>query len=209
MRKGQATREFIIREAAILFNQKGYFGSSISDLTKITGMQKGGIYNHFENKDELAIEAFKHAVGVLRDRFRLAMEGKSTAYEKIEAVISVYNNAYDDPPLKGGCPVLNTAIECDDSHLELKKHAQQAMDSFLNLLRSLFLEGIERGEFSEDLNAEEMAIYSTSIIEGGVMLSRLYEDNKYIRNNIHRLLKEIANYRKESALFKDHRTFIK
>ncbi|MDQ0062917.1 hypothetical protein J2T14_005126 [Paenibacillus harenae] len=40
-----------------------------------------------------------------------------------------------------------------------------------------------------------MAIYITSVIEGGVMLSRLYEDNTYIRSNINRLLREIETYR--------------
>lgn len=43
-----------------------------------------------------------------------------------------------------------------------------------------------------------MAIYITSVIEGGVMLSRLYENNAYIRNNINRLLKEIEKYRTEN-----------
>lgn len=196
MKKGEMTREFIIREAAVLFNQKGYFSSSISDLTRVTGMQKGGIYNHFENKDQLALEAFEHATAVLGKSFAHAMEGKSTAFEKLAAVISVYENAHDHPPLKGGCPLLNTAIECDDAHPALKEKAQQAMGYFLDRLRTLLEQGVEQGEFVEDLKVQEFAIYITSVIEGGVMLSRLYEDNMYIRLNIKRLLKEIERYRK-------------
>ncbi len=195
MGKGEKTREFIIREAAVLFNQKGFFGSSISDLTRVTGMQKGGIYNHFENKDQLALEAFEHAADVLRKSFVQAMEGKTTAFEKLAAVISVYENVHDHPPLKGGCPVLNTAIESDDAHPALKKKAQQAMGRFLKLVRSLLVQGAEQGEFVEGIDVQEMAVYIASVIEGGVMMSKLYDDNKYIRLNINRLLKEIERYR--------------
>lgn len=196
MGKGEKTREFIIREAAVLFNQKGYFGSSISDLTRVTGMQKGGIYNHFENKDQLALEAFEHAAEVLRNSFVQAMEGKTSAFEKLAAVISVYENVHDHPPLKGGCPVLNTAVESDDSHPALKEKAQQAMGRFLELLRSLLAQGMEQGEFVEEIDAQELAVYIASVIEGGVMLSKLYDDNKYVRLNINRLLKEIERYRR-------------
>lgn len=52
MSKAQETREKILREAAALFNQYGYSGSSMSDIMRVTGLQKGGIYNHFKSKDE-------------------------------------------------------------------------------------------------------------------------------------------------------------
>ena len=66
----------------------------------------------------------------------------------------------------------------------------------MDLLRSLLTEGVELGEFEEDLNVEELAICFTYLIEGGIMLSRLYEDNMYIRRNINWLLSEITRYRK-------------
>lgn len=196
MGKGEKTREYIIRQAAVLFNQKGFFGSTISDLTHVTGLQKGGIYNHFENKDQLAIEAFHYAANVLRQSFRKAVEGKSTAYDKLAAVISVYEHASDDPPLKGGCPVLNTAIGSDEAHPALKEEAKLAMEEFLEFIRSLLARGIEQGEFAEETNPHELAVYIASVIEGGVMMSRLYNDNQFIRTNIKRLLKEIDSYRR-------------
>jgi hypothetical protein len=39
----------------------------------------------------------------------------------------------DDPPVAGGCPVLNTAVEADDSHLGLKERAREAMSGWLGL----------------------------------------------------------------------------
>ena len=52
MRKGEHTRQDIIRKAAPIFNQKGYDGAALSDLMRATGLEKGGIYRHFESKEE-------------------------------------------------------------------------------------------------------------------------------------------------------------
>ncbi len=58
MRKGEQTRQDIIRKAAPIFNQKGYDGAALSDLMRATGLEKGGIYRHFSSKEALAAEAF-------------------------------------------------------------------------------------------------------------------------------------------------------
>ena len=63
MTKGERTRQEIVRNAAPLFNTKGYEGTSLSDLMAATGLQKGGIYRHFASKEELAAEAFDYAWG--------------------------------------------------------------------------------------------------------------------------------------------------
>lgn len=50
MSKAKETKEKIVKQAAELFNQQGYAGSSISDIMRATRLQKGGIYNHFQSK---------------------------------------------------------------------------------------------------------------------------------------------------------------
>ena len=61
MHKGEHTRQEIIREAAPIFNRRGYDGAALSDLMKATGLEKGGIYRHFDSKEQLAAEAFDYA----------------------------------------------------------------------------------------------------------------------------------------------------
>ncbi len=66
--KTQKTKANIIHQAAELFNRKGYAGSSIADTMQATGLKKGGIYNHFTNKDELALQAFDYAFSLVRQK---------------------------------------------------------------------------------------------------------------------------------------------
>src|SRR5215813_8035692 len=76
MRKGEATRREIIEKAAPIFNQKGFEGASLSDLMAATGLEKGGIYRHFESKEELAAEAFDYA-------FKSAFETRMQDLERV------------------------------------------------------------------------------------------------------------------------------
>ena len=51
--QSERTRQQIIEAATLLFVRKGFFGTSIADLAKATGLTKGALYHHFENKDAL------------------------------------------------------------------------------------------------------------------------------------------------------------
>src|SRR5215831_9993562 len=110
MGKGEETRERILAHSAQLFNRQGYFGTSLTDLMRETGLEKGGIYNHFSSKEQLALEAFDFAYKMVQQRTRQALAGKFDAIERLLAIVSVFQSEAEDPPVAGGCPILNTAI---------------------------------------------------------------------------------------------------
>ena len=60
--KGERTRQRIVELAAPVFNRQGYAGASLRDLIGATGLEKGGIYNHFGSKEQLALEAYDYAL---------------------------------------------------------------------------------------------------------------------------------------------------
>src|SRR3954468_17328302 len=101
MKKGEGTRHAIVEKAAGVFNTKGYFGSSMNDIVLETGLEKGGIYNHFASKEELALEAFDFSTGIMRERFESALEGQEGALERLCAVVEVLGGLADDPPVPG------------------------------------------------------------------------------------------------------------
>lgn len=184
MRKGQITKEHIIRESAALFNTKGYTGASLSEIIERCGVRKGGIYNHFESKDEIALAAFDYSVSQMLQFHSQALEGVTSSKDKLLAICGVYIDMMENNTLEGGCPLLNTAVESDDAHPLLKERAQHAMTNLLNELTQVLIQGTEQKEFRADIALEEVSSNIIAIIEGGVMLSKLYEDSKYIRHAV-------------------------
>lgn len=186
----------IVERSAPVFNTRGYFGTSMSDLVRETGLEKGGIYNHFSGKKELALEAFDHAVGIMRQRFRSALEDKAGALERLFAIIDVLSGLVHDPPVAGGCPILNTATESDDTSPELKERAKGAMTDWQRLIGSITKTGVESGELPPDTDPYEVASVVTATLEGAVMLSKLYDDPAHMNRAVGHLKEHLRSLAK-------------
>ena len=177
MRKGDQTRQEIIRKAARIFNQKGYSGTTLSDLMRATGLEKGGIYRHFESKQELARDVFDHAWKLAMDtRF----DGTQEIPNTVDRLIQVVRNFRDRRVglVPGGCPLLNTAIDSDHSNPQLRTKARQALSSWLDRLRSIVEEGQGRGEVRPDVDSAKLATLIASTLEGSSMVGRLQRSDQ-------------------------------
>src|SRR5690349_12424014 len=89
-RKGEQTKALILEKASKIFNSKGYRASSISDIMHETGLRKGAIYNHFENKEEIMLSAFSFSIDMMRHLFSEAMAGKQGCLERLLSIVSVF-----------------------------------------------------------------------------------------------------------------------
>jgi AcrR family transcriptional regulator len=187
MRKGERTRTTILARAIELFNTQGYAASSLSDLMRVTGLQKGGIYNHFASKEELALQAFDYAFGAVSKLMWNAVRHKSNPLERLWTILGFFRDYFEAPPFKGGCILLNTAIESDDAEPALRERARRGMDLWRKLIRQTVERGIEQGLLRATVSAEEVASIMISTLEGAYMLTRLYGDSTHLHRAIDHL----------------------
>jgi len=172
MRKGEQTRQEIIRKAAPIFNQKGYAGAALSDLMQATGLEKGGIYRHFDSKQELAGDAFDHAWKIAIDTLFEGTEKIPNTVDRLKQIVRNFRDRRDGL-VPGGCPLLNTAIDTDDGNPKLRAKARQALSSLLDRLQSIADEGFRRREVRSDVDPAKLATLIASALEGSLMMSRL------------------------------------
>jgi TetR/AcrR family transcriptional regulator, transcriptional repressor for nem operon len=192
--KGEQTRERILARSAQLFNRQGYFGSSLADIMRETGLEKGGIYNHFSSKEQLALESFDYAYGLVQQRVRLALSGKFDAIERLLAIVSVFKGIFEDPLVPGGCPILNTAIEADDSNEALRDRARAAMDNWRTTIHRIVNKGIERQQIRPGVDADEVASILIATLEGAIMLSNLYKDSTHMKRAADHMVRYIETF---------------
>jgi TetR/AcrR family transcriptional repressor of nem operon len=172
MSKGEQTRQAIIRKAAPIFNQRGFEGAALSDLMRATGLEKGGIYRHFESKQQLAGEAFDYAWQLALDaRFGEAQKILDTV-DRLKRVVLNFRDRRAGL-VQGGCPLLNAAIDSDDGNPALRTKARRAFGSWLGRLQSIIEEGQERGEIRSGVNPTDLATLIVTTLEGSLMLERL------------------------------------
>jgi TetR/AcrR family transcriptional repressor of nem operon len=179
VRKGEATRQGIIRKAAPIFNQRGYDGAALSDLMQATGLEKGGIYRHFSSKEALAVEAFDYAWRETLDARIHDLDTISNAVDRLKQLVA---NFVERPGIiPGGCPLLNTAIDTDDGNAVLRERAREALRGWRSYIISVINAGIKAREIRPRIDAKKLATLMISSLEGAIMLYRLERTEETLR----------------------------
>lgn len=179
MSKANRTRQQIVEKAASLFNKRGYAGTSMGDIIKATGLSKGGVYGNFSSKEDIAVAAFLHAVEQVHQQVRSRTRVIEHPIDKLKAVVYFYKEHAAQPPVEGGCPIQNTAIEADDGNLLLRAHAIKAVGIWHTRIIQTLEEGQENGQIHKGISPETFATQFIATIEGGIMLAQLHKDSQY------------------------------
>jgi len=178
--KSEKTKQMIIEKAAPLFNTKGYAGTTMNDLMKVTGLAKGGLYGNFASKDEIAALAFEYSYNKVKTDLLFKIKQQPTTLGKLNAIINFYRNYAVRPTIEGGCPLMNTAVDADDAYPFLKQRAKQALNDLLNGLQQILENGIAHDELKKTINARKEAEIIFAQIEGGLMMAKVSDDAKLL-----------------------------
>lgn len=176
MTKGEETRQFIIEKAAPIFNTKGIAATAMSDIMEATKLSKGSMYVHFENKDVLACAAVDHNMKILGEKLRTCLSKGKTAKEQLDIYIDFFSNP-NNPPVVGGCPLLNFGTEADDTNPIVKEKVNGGIKLGQQLLADTINNGISNGEFKPNWNSDEFATVMFAMLEGGHLISRMSGNN--------------------------------
>jgi TetR/AcrR family transcriptional regulator, transcriptional repressor for nem operon len=180
MKKGERTRERIIRQAAPLFNRRGYEGSSMQEIMAATDLEKGGIYRHFSSKQELAAQAFDYAWAEAIKARRHDLDSVENSVDKLKQFIANFVERRGIVP--GGCPLLNTAMDCDDGNPVLRARARKALEAWQDFLGSIITRGIRMGEIRADIARAKLTNVIIGSLEGAIMISRLERSARPLRD---------------------------
>jgi TetR/AcrR family transcriptional repressor of nem operon len=179
MTKGEQTRQKIVEAAAPIFNQRGYDGSSMTELMEATGLQKGGIYRHFASKEELAAEAFDYTCKAAWESRMQHVDEAVSGIDKLKQLVA--NFVESRPPVVGGCPILNTAVDADDGNTVLRERVVKALRSWSTNLQGMVKEAVKAGETKPGVDPKTVATIVIAALEGGLMMSRLERNYEALR----------------------------
>jgi AcrR family transcriptional regulator len=84
------SRQEILRTAARLFQQRGYDATSMNDVAAALKLSKGGLYHHFQSKDEILYEIMNHAMEITEERVLNPVRGIADPEERLRALIRLH-----------------------------------------------------------------------------------------------------------------------
>lgn len=185
------TELFILEKVSDLFNKKGYWGTSLSDLEKATGLTKGSIYSNFKDKEEVALKVFDFNYHKLRQALLEQVAVKASSKGKLIACVDFYIDYFPTIKAMGGCAIQNSLVEADDTNPALFERAKRALIAWKDSMQRILEQGIKDQEFSVDLNVEQYAAYLLAVIEGAILVAKSLNSPKVFEGILGQLRNEI------------------
>ena len=84
------SRQEILRTAARLFQQRGYDATSMNDVAAALKLSKGGLYHHFQSKDEILFDIMNHAMDITQERVINPARGVANPEERLRTLIRLH-----------------------------------------------------------------------------------------------------------------------
>jgi AcrR family transcriptional regulator len=197
MRKADDTKRYIIEKVAPVFNMHGYAGTSMSQLTDAIGLTKGALYGNFKNKDEIALAALEYNISRISNQIANTIKPIKNTCDKLVAFAQFYRDAFDTVSQSGGCPILNAAVDSDNSELSLRDVVIRSLQGWMSSISMIIKKGIKNGEIKAGVNPDAFATYFVSLIEGGIMLSKVTGSRIHLERNVSQLIDRINNELRE------------
>lgn len=168
-----------------LFNQRGFAGTSITEILEATALEKGGLYNHFSSKEELAIAAFDYAWERVRGYFAEALAQVEPGRAYLHGFVDAFMEYAERPLVEGGCPLANTAVDSDDSTPFLREHVTRALRTMRTMLHTHAVQAVERREFRADVDPDVVADFLMATFEGAAVIARAMRVRGSVRRAMH------------------------
>ena len=175
MTKSERTRQFIIEKTAPVFNTKGVGATVVADVMKATDMARGGLYVHFKDLEELSQCAAEWNLKQFVEKTSTKAEMFSTAKAKFFGLLDYLGDPLN-PPVQGGCPMMNFGMEADDTNPVIRELVNETICTVQQRMIDILKQGVKDGEFRKDWNYKEFALKAYAMIEGGILVARVSRD---------------------------------
>ncbi|MFN0110663.1 MAG: TetR/AcrR family transcriptional regulator [Blastocatellia bacterium] len=145
--------ETILRAAAKVFAQSGYFNSKVSDVARSAGVADGTVYLYFKNKDDLLTSIFSWAMGQFLARARAELEEVASAKEKLLRFARLHFSLLEQER----DIAIVFQIELRQSTKFMEQFSTTYLASYLQMLREIIEEGQNSGLFRAGLSPKLIA----------------------------------------------------
>ena len=192
MLKGEQTRRKILEKAAPLFNKRGFNGCSMQDISAATGLEKGSLYTHFQNKEQLASEAFDTAWA---QSSKARVDNLDQADGQHREVETAYRQLRFQAALRGWMSPAERGDGCGRRQPRAIPKAQKAFHGWVAFLSQIIEQGQKSGEISPSVDPEALSTLIISLLEGAFFTSRLQKSKaplKIAQQHLNRYLEEAA-----------------
>jgi AcrR family transcriptional regulator len=187
--KGEQTREHIMATAESIILQRGYSGTSIEDIIGKAGITKGGFFYHFDGKNDLARNLMLRYLDNDAKFFHgLAERAQSLTEDPLQQLLIflklMAEVMSDLPGTHPGCLVASFTYEAQQFDGDVRELNAQGVLSWRSIFAGYFEKILNKYPMKIDSRPEDLADMLTTVIEGGIIMSKVLDDRDILPNQL-------------------------
>jgi AcrR family transcriptional regulator len=168
-----STRDRLIASARYLFWERGFAGTSMSELLAHAEVNSGSFYHFFDSKEALLREVLEGYLRLLRPMvIDPAFASVEEPVGRIFAILAGYRERILGTECRYGCPLGRLALEIDPENAPAHTLIAQNFQGWIEAVREC-LESMKPA-LPPKTDLDSLATFVLVVMEGGVMLSRSY-----------------------------------
>ena len=153
-------RDKVIATALGLFTRKGYFNTSMRDITRESAVSTGSIYHYFKDKEGVAAALYQGLIDRMRDELQEIMRNHQTAHDQCRAVVALLFSLTEAEP-----EVMAFMLYVKHREFLPRERPVCSSEPF-ELMRAMVQRGMERGEIEQ----RDPLVASTCLFGGAVRM---------------------------------------
>ncbi|GAA3018795.1 MULTISPECIES: helix-turn-helix domain-containing protein [Streptosporangium] len=173
--RGLRSREAILEQAVSLASVEGLNGLSLGRLATATGTSKSGFFSHWQDKEELQLDAVEWAVRQWTEAVVAPSLLAPAGVRRLFALHEARLRFYSDGVLPGGCFFFSVQAEFDDRPGAVRDRVSRALRDWLGFIRRQVSEAMALGELDGSVDPAQLAYEIDALGEMIVLHSRLHD----------------------------------
>jgi AcrR family transcriptional regulator len=139
LRKGEATRQRILDEAARQGAQRGLSGVSLADVAQAAGLSKSGLFKHFDSKEAMQLAVVEQVMERFTEVIWRPAESLPRGRERLAKVFDLWLDWEEKLWAESGCPIMAFSVELDDRAGPVRDHLHKRLQQWRRTLVNEFL----------------------------------------------------------------------
>lgn len=165
--KGLQTKHNIIIKSLNLFSVKGYYNTSVNDILEATNLTKGGLYGHFQSKEDIWYAVYDQAVFIWKDIVFKDVREIEDPLKRIQKVIeNDLTNYLGADVFSGGCLFLNMLVELSGQSKTMSDCILNGFINFSKLINQWLKQAHEKNMLKPGIKFNEVASFIVISVNG-------------------------------------------
>jgi len=176
-------------KAIAIFTERGYYGTSISDLSAALELTAGSIYKAFDDKRAVFVAALERYITLRTERLQQAMMPARNGRERVRTLLALYAASSHDGEGRRGCLIVSSAVELAISDPEIAERVARSLDVHEKRLVQFIRQGQEDGSIAAHVEAATTARLLLCVLQGMRVIGKTGRGKKEMNSLIDNAMK--------------------